>query len=727
MNASRTDYIPAEFDEEKKQFMLHTDHTTYGMEIYDGCLAHVYWGPRINQLPALDLLYPYEFGSGFSAKDLPEKRLYSTDLLPQEYPTFGSADMRHPALHARYSDGSTVTRLRYASHRIYHGKPLLQGLPASYGDGAECETLEITLTDKISGIAVDLQYTVFPSLDVLTRSARIRNMGERCFTLERVLSFSMDISDSRYQLIHLPGAWARERHAVRSELTQGSILLESNRGASSHSENPCMALVRPETTETTGEALGFCMVYSGNFIAEAAVEKFGSLRAQMGINPFNFSWTLNPGETFQTPEALMVYSDQGLGEMSRRFHRIIRKHLCRGPYRDTARPVLLNNWEATYFDFNEQKILDIAAYASKVGADLMVLDDGWFGERNNDNCSLGDWVVNCDKLPNGLGGLAERVNGLGLKFGLWFEPEMVSPDSDLYREHPDWCIHTPGRNRTEGRNQLILDLSRDEVCEYIVETVSNVLGSANISYVKWDMNRNMTEVFIPDQAHKYMLGLYRVLETLTSRFPNVLFEGCSGGGGRFDAGMLYYTPQIWTSDDTDGVERISIQEGTSLFYPISTMGAHVSAVPNHQTGRITPLPFRGAIASMGRYGIEMDLAKLSEEEQDEIRRQIAFYKQYEHVIHHGNLYRLEAADGKRAAYQIISEDKKTVLVFDFCIACTPNSAPERIHLQGLMEAKDYMDETGRLFSGATLMYVGIPTDTRRDMVAHIWAFERMDT
>lgn len=718
--------MPITFLKTTKQFLLHTDHTSYGMELYDGVLAHVYWGPRINQLPELDALYPYGFCTGFSGMDLPGRRLCSTDLLPQEYPTFGSADMRHPALHIRYLDGSAVTRLRYASHSVYAGKHPLFGLPASYGTETDCETLEITLEDRTAGIAVILQYTVFPKLDVLSRSALIQNRGEDACTLERALSFSMDISDSRYQLVHLPGAWARERHAVRVNLTHGSILLDSKRGASSHNENPCMALVRPETTETTGESMGFCLVYSGNFAAEATVDQFNSLRAQLGIHSFDFSWKLESGAYFQTPEVLMTYADRGLGEMSRRFHGLIRKHLCRGPYRDAHRPVLLNNWEATYFQFDQEKILDIAAHARKVGAELMVLDDGWFGKRNSDNCSLGDWVVNREKLPDGLRGLADHVNNMGLEFGLWFEPEMVSPDSDLYRNHPDWCIHIPGRSRTEGRNQLILDLSRDEVCNYIVESLTEILKSANIVYVKWDMNRNMTEMPNGEQPHRYMLGLYRVLETLTTRFPQILFEGCSGGGGRFDAGMLYYMPQIWTSDDTDAVERLSIQEGTSLFYPLGTMGAHVSAVPNHQVGRVTPLSFRGAVASMGRYGLELDLSKLCEEDMEEISRQIRFYRQYEQVIHGGDLYRLESVHGgKRSAYQIVSEDGRTVLVFDFCITGTPHSAPERLRLQGLEENTIYLDEKGGAFSGGNLMHVGIPADTRRDMTARILVFEQI--
>lgn len=715
------------YNEAKKQFLLHTDHTTYGMELYDGFLAHVYWGQKVNEIPSLDELYPFRFSSGFSASDIPERNLYSTDVLPQEYPTFGSADMRHPALHIRYAEGNAVTRLQYVSHRIISGKPTLKDLPATYGDASECETLEITLGDDTVGILVVLQYTIFQKLDVLTRSVQISNYGAACCTLERALSFSMDIPDSRYELIHLPGAWARERHAVRMDLTRGSILIDSKRGASSHNENPCMALVRPETTETSGEAIGFCLVYSGNFTGEVSVDQFGSARIHMGLNPFDFSWKLNSGESFQTPEAILVYSEKGLGEMSRRFHRVIRNNLCRSDYRDTSRPVLANNWEATYFDFDEKKILDIAAKAREIGVELLVLDDGWFGKRNCDNCSLGDWVVDRNKLPSGLDGLANRVNALGLQFGLWFEPEMVSPDSDLYRERPDWCIHTPGRNRTEGRSQLVLDLSKNEVCDYIENTISDILRNVNIAYVKWDMNRNMTETPDPEQPHKYMLGLYRVLDKLTSEFPNVLFEGCSGGGGRFDAGFLYYMPQIWTSDDTDAVERLAIQEGTSLFYPLSTMGAHVSAVPNHQVGRVTPLAFRGAVASMGRYGLELDISKLPQEELEEISRQIRFYQKYEQTIHGGDLYRLESITaGSHAAYQIISADSKTVLVFDFCVTGMPNTAPGRLRLQGLAGCANYRDvQTGKCWAGNALMHIGIPTDPRWDMTARVWVFEQI--
>ena len=715
------------FDEKTKQFYLHTDHTSYVMELYEGHPAHTYWGARIEAAPTLDEMFPFFFGATFSASDLPGRRLESTDKLPQEFPTFGSADMRQPAFHARYSDGSAISKFTYDTHRIFDGKPKLAGLPATYGSEGECETLELKLRDEHTGLTAVLCYSIFPEKDVLTRSVRIENRGERACTIEAVASSSLDLMEHRYQVIHLPGAWARERHITRTDLNYGSLMLDSKRGASSHNQNPFFALVSPETTETAGEAMGFCLVYSGNFAAQIGVEQFGTTRVQMGLNPFDFAWKLEPGEDFQTPEVLMVYSDQGLGEMTRRFHRMIRKNLCRGKYRDMKRPVLANNWEATYFNFDEQKILNIATKAKAVGVELMVLDDGWFGKRDSDNCSLGDWTVDRRKLPGGLGGLAEKLNGMGMKFGLWFEPEMVSPDSDLYRQHPEWCIHVEGRPRTEGRQQLILDYAKPQVCEYIVKALTEILGENSISYVKWDMNRNMTESPYAGQPHRYMLGLYSVLETLTTEFPDVLFESCSGGGGRFDAGMLYYMPQTWTSDDTDAVERLYIQEGTSLVYPVSTMGAHVSAVPNHQVRRVTPLAFRGAVAMMGRYGLELDLEKLPEEELAELQRQIAFYEKYQQVIHQGDLYRLTSVYGHRfAAYEIISEDKLTVMVFVYSVTGKPNIAPQQLHLQGLEPGAKYREVSKeRTYDGSMLMNIGIPVDTRYDMEASIYIFEKI--
>ena len=711
------------FCEKNKQFYLHTNNTSYVIEVYGDHLAHSYWGSRINEIPNLEHYFPFWYGADFSPTDIPGRRLNSTDKLPQEFPTYGTGDMRSPALQVVNTSGDSITRLRYEFHRIFSGKPQLSGLPATYGE--DCETLEITLTDDFSGITAVLYYTVFPEKDVLTRSVRIENRGNAACNLEKVAAFCLDMLQDGFEVIHLHGAWAKERHIQRLSQSAATMVFDSKRGVSSHNENPFIALVRPETTEDCGDAYGFCLVYSGSFSAEVSGEQYGSTRVQMGIQPLGFSWKLAPGESFQSPEAIMVYSDHGLGEMSRRFHKIIRENVCRGKFRDTERPVLINNWEATYFNFNQEKILSLAEKAKAIGVELMVLDDGWFGKRDADNCSLGDWVVDKRKLPDGLETLCQKVNDLGMQFGLWFEPEMISPDSDLYRAHPDWCIHTEGRPRTEARRQLILDLTRAEVCDYIIEAVSSVLKSCPISYVKWDMNRNMTEMPRKGFAHQYVLGLYRVLEEITSRFPDVLFESCSGGGGRFDAGMLYYMPQTWTSDDTDAVERLYIQEGTGLVYPISTMGAHISAVPNHQVGRTTPVSFRGKVAMMGRFGLELDLGKLDDKTLQELAREIALYKTYQQDIHHGDLYRLLSPyKGRTAAYEIVS--KKRVLVFILNITGAPCQAPMRLKLQGLEPDGQYKDpDTGIVYEGRTLMGAGIPLDTRGDYRDFVAVYERI--
>lgn len=711
------------FNQETMQFYLHTKHTSYVMELYEGHLAHSYWGSRVNEIPNLEHYYPFRFGADFSATDIPGKRFNSTDKLPQEYPAYGTADMRSPALQVENTAGDSITRLCYEGHRIFSGKPQLAGLPATYGD--DCETLEITLTDSFSGVTAVLNYTVFPEKDVLTRSVRIENRGEAACNLEKVASFCLDLHQDGFEIIHLHGAWAKEHHIQRLPQSAATMVFDSKRGASSHNENPFLALVRSETTEDYGDAYGFCLVYSGSFSAEISGEQYGSTRVQMGIQPFGFSWALAPGESFQSPEAIMVYSSNGLGEMSRRFHKIIRQNVCRGKFRDTERPVLINNWEATYFSFNQEKILALAEKAKAIGVELMVLDDGWFGNRNSDSGSLGDWVVDRKKLPDGLESLCRKVNELGMQFGLWFEPEMISPDSDLYRAHPDWCIHTEGRPRTEGRHQLILDLTRPEVCDYIIDSVNTVLNSCPISYVKWDMNRNMTEMPRKGFAHQYILGLYRVLEEITSRFPDVLFESCSGGGGRFDAGMLYYMPQTWTSDDTDAVERLYIQEGTGLVYPISSMGAHISAVPNHQVGRTTPVAFRSRVAMMGRFGLELDLGKLDEETLETLSKEIALYKTYQQDIHQGDLYRLLSPyKGRTAAYEIVSN--KRVLVFIMNITGAPCQAPLRLKLQGLEPDGQYMDiNSGIIYESRTLMGAGIPMDTRGDYRDFLVVYEKL--
>ncbi|OPJ61026.1 alpha-galactosidase [Clostridium chromiireducens] len=706
------------YDNNAKSFHLTTKNTSYILNVQeDGYLSHLYFGRKLRNFNCNNLL-PLKERCSFSPNPNPSDLKLSLDSLPQEYPSYGTSDFRTPAYSIRLENGSTITDLRYESHKIINGKPELKGLPATYvEDEAEAQTLEITLFDSLIGLKVILSYTAYENYDAVTRNVRFINCGSENLKLLRVLSMSIDFNNSDYDFLHLHGSWARERHIERTPLIIGTQSVESRRGSSSHNQNPFIALLSKDANEEYGDVYGFNLVYSGNFLAQAEVDQYNTTRVSMGINPFDFSWLLSPNESFQTPEVVMVYSSKGLGEMSRTYHKLYRKRLCRGAYRDKTRPILVNNWEATYFDFNAEKIEDIGKAAQELGIELFVLDDGWFGKRDNDNCSLGDWVVDKKKLPNGLEYLASRINNLGLQFGLWFEPEMVSPDSDLYRKHPDWCLHVPDRSRTQGRHQLILDLSRDEVCDYIINSLSNILSTVNISYVKWDMNRNMTEIGSPclpperqrETAHRYMLGLYKIYEKLTTDFPNILFEGCSGGGGRFDAGILYYMPQIWTSDDTDAVERLKIQYGTSLVYPISTMGSHVSAVPNHQVHRNTSLKMRGDVAMSGNFGYELDLTKFTKEEKETVKKQVEEYKELRELIQFGDMYRLlNPFNSNEASWIIVSEDKTEAFATYFRVLAIPNEPIRRLCLRGLDPDKNYsISDIDGVFGGDELMYGGI--------------------
>lgn len=555
------------YDDNRKVFHLQSEKSSYIIELIKGVIpAHVYWGPKLAGRKFQHTLNLVERCS-FSPTYLQEDKNISLDTLPSEFPSYGNGDFREPALEVHLVDGTTVTDFRYKSHTINKGKPALKGLPATYVESEEeAETLKIILQDDKTGLIAALSYTVFNDQDVITRSVRIENLGKDNLVLKRVLSANVDFHDSDYDMLQLSGTWTRERHIHKRPLVPGIQRIDSKRGSSSHQQNPFMALLAKDATEDHGEVYGFSLVYSGSFLAQAEVDQYGISRVGIGIQPFNFQWLLEPGESFQAPEAVLVRSSEGLGGLSRTYHRLYRTRLCRGEFRDSKRPILINNWEATYFNFNADKIKEIAKAGKELGLELFVLDDGWFGKRDNDDSSLGDWVEDRRKLPEGLGKLGEDITAMGMEFGLWFEPEMVSPESDLYREHPDWCLHVPGHKSSLARQQLVLDLSRKDVCDYIVESVSSVLSSAPITYVKWDMNRNMTEIgsaLLPaerqrETAHRYILGLYDVLERIVSRFPHILFESCSGGGGRFDPGMLYYMPQTWTSDDTDAVERLKI-------------------------------------------------------------------------------------------------------------------------------------------------------------------------
>ncbi|MFG6379407.1 MAG: alpha-galactosidase [Lachnospiraceae bacterium] len=725
------------FDEREKVFHLTTKNTSYIMKVAkEKYLSHVYWGRKI-KTPDMENAQLNRFIS-FDAVPDTKDRGYSLDFVCQEYPVGCGTDYRIPAVQAVFSDGSRAVELIYDSYKITSGKPKLKGLPATYiEDASEADTLEIVLTDTLKSMKVVLMYTAYNEIDAITRSVRIINESSEQILLEKVMSASVDYETSDYDFVELSGAWGRERHIERNRLRSGIQSIESRRGASSHQLNPFFALASKNANEEYGEVYGFNLVYSGNFTAGVEVDQIFKARAYIGMNDYDFSWLLESGESFQAPEAVMVYSSHGFGEMSRVYHRLYRKRLVRGKYRDAIRPILANNWEATYFDFNEEKILELAKTASELGIELLVLDDGWFGKRNSDNCSLGDWYVNKEKLPDGIGGLAEKVKEYGILFGLWFEPEMVSPDSDLYRAHPDWCIHIPGRERTECRNQLTLDLSREDVCEYIIKTVSQVLDEVAIGYVKWDMNRHMSELGsagLPpkrqkEMPHRYMLGLYHVMEEIVSKHPDVLFESCSGGGGRFDPGMLYYMPQTWTSDDTDAVERLYIQYGTSLVYPVSAMGCHVSAVPNHQAHRMTSLSMRGDVAMSGNFGYELDLAAFTEEEKDEVRMQIKQYKDLRTFIQSGDMYRLQSPfEGNTTAWQFISEDGKDIFAAYFRILCEVNGGISRMKFTAL-EADAVYEllgvNGGKRYSGDELMNIGLTVDLWGDFNSRTWRFRKV--
>lgn len=723
------------YDQKEQVFHLQTPNTSYIMKVVkQKYLAHVYWGRKIHtpdmgnaQLNRL---------IGFSATTDNDDKTYSLDFVCQEYPTGCGTDFRVPAISVLYGDGSRNAQLLYEGYRITEGKPALPGLPATYvEEEGDAMTLTIRLSDPLKMLTAELMYTVYNELDVLIRSVRIVNDGKENVILEKIMSASVDFETSEYDLVTLPGAWGRERHIERTSLRSGIQSIGSCRGASSHQNNPFIALAGKDANETSGDVYAFNLVYSGNFTAGAEVDQIFKTRAYMGLTEYDFSWLLEPGEEFQTPEVVMVYSSDGFGTMSRTFHDLYRQYLVRGRYRDEIRPILANNWEATYFDFDEEKILALAKEAAGLGVELFVLDDGWFGRRNGDNCSLGDWFVNKDKLPDGIHGLAEKIKEYGMKFGLWFEPEMVSPDSDLYREHPDWCIHVPGRMRTECRNQLILDLSRQEVRDHIVETISHVLDTADIGYVKWDMNRHMTELGSAgldaarqkEMPHRYMLGLYDVLERIVSSHPDVLFESCSGGGGRFDPGMLYYMPQTWTSDDTDAVERLYIQYGTSMAYPVSTMGSHVSAVPNHQAARVTSLAMRGDVAMSGNFGYELDLLELTEEEKEVIREQIIQYKDLRTFVPSADMYRLLSPfEGNHTAWMFVSKDGKDIFAAYFQILCEVNPGIRRMKFTALdPEAVYKVVGEEKCYRGDELMEIGLVVDCHGDFQSRTWRLKKV--
>jgi alpha-galactosidase len=680
-----------------REFHLRNDQVSYVIRVLEnGSLGHVYFGATLAEGKSYGHLVPGEF-YGFS------NRLGQP--VPLEFPTGGTGDYRIPALTVELPDGSGAVELRYKSHRILPGKAGLPGLPSTYVDlGLEAETLEITVADHVAQIEVRLLYTIYRDRPLVVREARIVNSGPSPVIVRGAMSASLDLPDAGWEFVSLSGEWARECHVERLALRPGRQSVSSTRGASGHQHNPFVALTRPYTTEEHGEAYGFSLVYSGNFLLEAEVDSFGTTRVRAGINPDGFSWLVGPGAEFVTPEVVLVFSAGGLGELSDAYHCLFRERLASGPWRDRVRPIVINNWEATYFNFDEPKLLAIASAAHDLGIELFVLDDGWFGRRNDDTTSLGDWQVNLSKLPGGLDSLARKVEDIGMRFGIWIEPEMVSRHSDLFAQHPEWAIGIPTRPRTEGRNQYVLDMSRPEVVNHLFGVVSQILGSAPIAYVKWDMNRNITEPYSPtlpawrqgEFMHRYILGVYSLYERLTRAFPEVLFESCAGGGGRFDPGMLAFAPQAWTSDDTDAIERLRIQWGTSLPYPLSSMSAHVSAVPNHQVGRVTPLATRAAVAFFGVFGYELDPTTLSVEERADVADQVAFYKQWRDLLQRGRFLRLRSpfeGDRDETAWMTVARDGRSAVVGHYRILSRPNPGPQRLRLRGLDPTAAYRVST----------------------------------
>lgn len=683
------------FHKQSKCFHLYNNEVSYIMRIMEnGQLENLYYGKKIHDKEDFAYFHDEAMRSQMSVC-IPEPGLLSMQYTRQEYPSYGTGDYRSPAVTIAQENGSRIIDFKYAGHEIYSGKKEILPLPATYVEGKEeAETLEVTLHDNVMDTDLILSYTIYEAYPVITRNTKFVHKGKEKIVLERAMSASVEFLDMDYEMVQLSGGWSRERYVKNRKLEMGIQSIQSLNGTCCGAEhNPFLALKRPHTTESQGEVYGFSLVYSGNYLGQVEVSTFDMTRVMMGINPEDFSWELKSGESFQTPEVVMVYSDKGLNKMSQTYHRLYRKRLMHGEWRDKARPILLNNWEATYFDFNEEKILTITKKAKEAGVELFVLDDGWFGARNDDYRGLGDWYVNLEKLPDGISGLSKKVEELGLKFGLWVELEMVNKDSDLYRAHPDWIISAPNRFESHARHQNVLDFSRKEVVDYIYEMIAKVIRESSISYIKWDMNRYMSEPYSKGSApceqgkvmHKYILGVYDLYTRLTTEFPHILFESCASGGARFDPAMLYFAPQTWCSDDTDASERTKIQYGTSYVYPIVSMGSHVSAVPNHQMHRITPIETRANVAYFGTFGYELDLNLLSDAEIETVKKQIAFMKEHRELIQmDGDFYRLLSPfEGNETAWMVVSSDKTQAVAAFYQRLNKVNASWLRLKLDGL--------------------------------------------
>lgn len=697
------------FNETTRIFTLTTAHTTYQMQAdAQGYLLHLYYGART----AGEMDYLLNYGDrGFSGNpnSAGSDRTYSLDALPQEYPSLGTGDFRNYALNIENADGSQCCNPVYITHEIAAGKYTLKGLPFVRAEENEAETLKIILEDPVTKVELHLLYGVLEKEDIITRSVIIKNAGKAPVTVKKAQSACLDFLHGDYDLIKFYGRHAMERNMERMPVSHESTRIGSRRGTSSHQYNPGVILAGKNTNEDSGSCYGMLFVYSGNFLVEAEKDQYDQTRIQMGLTDELFAYPLEAGAEFIAPEVILSYTNKGLSRLSQQYHHCIMNHICQGKYVHANRPVLINSWEAAYFDFTGDTIVELAKEAKALGIDMVVMDDGWFGKRNDDNSSLGDWYVNEEKLGGTLTKLIERVNAEGVKFGIWIEPEMVSEDSDLYREHPDWAITIPGRKPVRSRNQLVLDFSRKEVRDEIFKRICAVLDQGNVEYIKWDMNRSLADIYAPNVTYDYVLGVYDFLEKLTNRYPDILIEGCSGGGGRFDAGMLYYTPQIWCSDNTDAINRTRIQYGTSFFYPVAAMGSHVSAVPNHQTGRVSSMHTRGVAAMSGTFGYELNPALLNAKEKAEIRAQLAQYREYQELIREGDYYRLSNPfQDNFAAWMVVSDDRSKALVSVIRLTAEANPPAAYVTLKGMEEDAFYREKTtGKVYPGAALMEAGI--------------------
>lgn len=710
--------MPIIFHEQEKEFHLFNREISYIFKVLrNGELGQLYFGKRLTERRDFSHLFQ-NATRDMSAYCYEGESLFSMENIKQEYPSFGHGDMRYPAYQMERKNGSSIVEFTYLAHRIYQGKPSLKGLPAIYTDtDDEAVTLEIILADQVIDLKIVLLYTLFENLPIIARSARFDCGNESGITLIKAMSGCLDLPDKEYIMLDLAGAWARERAVRERPIDYGVQEIHSMRGCSSYQFNPFLALKRKNTTENAGEVLGFSLIYSGSYLGQIEVDNYDVTRVIMGIHPDTFQWELEKGESFQTPEMVMVYSDSGINGMSQTFHKLYRDRLIRKKWRNATRPILLNNWEVTYFSFTEEELLKLARQGKNLGVELFVLDDGWFGNRDDSTSSLGDWYANERKLPNGLKGLADKITKMGLDFGIWIEPEMVSKNSELYRKHPEWVLGELGRNLCHSRNQYILDFSKQEVRDYIFGMLESVFADVPVSYIKWDMNRTFSEVYSNGNdkkyqgkvSHKYILGVYELYERMNERFPEIMFECCASGGARFDPGMLFYAPLGWISDNTDAVDRLKIQYGTSIVYPLAAMGSHVSPSPNHQNGRITSLEMRGNVAMFGTMGYELDLEKLTEYEKETVRGQIAFMKQFRHLIHYGNFYRLLSPfEGNETAWIVVSQDRKEALAAYYRILNPINIGFRQFRLAGLDPKGCYgIDGDPRQYYGDELMYSGI--------------------